>query len=97
MKNLIIKAIENSKLIEFYYNDHYRVVEPHTFGIFGNGNELLVAFQVDGTSDTGKVPEWKRFSFSKIEKLNVLNEDFVGTRDGYKKGDTSFKIIYSDL
>jgi len=50
MNDIIVEAIENRKLLEFFYNDHYRVVEPHTFGVSKKGNENLSVFQIDGTS-----------------------------------------------
>jgi len=97
MKNIITNAIENKRLLEFTYKGHLRIVEPHTFGVFSNGNEILVSYQVDGTSDSGGVPDWRPFTFSKIQKLKMLNENFSGTRSGYKKGDNRFQIIYKDL
>ena len=97
MKNLIINAIQNRRLLEFTYKGHLRIVEPHTFGVFGNGNEILVSYQIDGTSDSGGVPDWRPFTFSKIQDLKILNETFSGTRNGYKKGDKRFQMIYKDL
>lgn len=97
MKDIIIIAIENRQLLEFTYKGHLRIVEPHTFGVFSNGNEILVSFQIDGTSDSGGVPDWRPFTFSKIQNLKVLNELFSGTRSGYKKGDSRFTLIYNDL
>ena len=97
MKNLIINAIQNRRLLEFTYNQHLRIVEPHTFGVFSNGNEILVSYQIDGTSDSGRVPDWRPFTFSKIQDLKILNETFSGVRNGYKKGDNRFRVIYKDL
>lgn len=97
MKNIIINAIENRQLLEFSYKGHLRIVEPHTFGVFQNGNEILVSFQIDGTSDSGGVPDWRPFTFSKIQNLKVLNDHFSGTRNGYKKGDSRFRLIYNEL
>lgn len=97
MKNIIINAIESRRLLEFTYNRHLRIVEPHTFGVFSNGNEILVSYQVGGTSDAGRVPDWRPFTFSKIQDLKILNENFSGTRNGYKKGDNRFQMIYKDL
>lgn len=97
MEAKIINAIKNRNLLEFTYKGHLRVVEPHTFGVFSNGNEILVSYQIDGTSDSGGVPDWRPFTFSKIKNLKVLNENFTGARSGYKKGDSRFREIYCDL
>ncbi len=97
MKNLITKAIENKKLLEFKYQGFYRVVEPHTFGVFSNGNELLIAFQIDGESKSRRPPFWSNFQVTEIEDLFIMDDSFLEQRDGYKRGDKRFKAIFSQL
>jgi len=97
MNEIIIEAIENRKLLEFYYKNHYRIVEPHTFGISSKGNENLSAFQIDGTSERNNVPDWGLFSIDKIVALKILNESFLGTRIKYTKGDSRMIEIYKEL
>lgn len=97
MKNIIIKAIENKKLLEFNYQGFYRVVEPHTFGEFNNGNELLIAFQVDGESSSRKPPFWSSFKIIEIEDICIMERSFLKPREGYKRGDKRFKVIISEL
>lgn len=97
MRNMIINAIKNRQLLAFTYNGHLRIVETYTFGVFSNGNEILVTYQVDGTSDSGTVPDWRPFTFSKIQNLQILNNNISGARVGYKKRDSRFQAIYQDL
>jgi predicted DNA-binding transcriptional regulator YafY len=97
MNDIIIEAIENRKLLEFFYNDHYRVVEPHTFGVSKKGNDNLSAFQIDGTSERNNVPDWAIFTIDKIDNLKILNETFEGTRPKYSKGDSRMIEIYKEL
>ena len=97
MNQEIINAIENYNLIEFSYNGHYRIVEPHTYGINHKGNDMLAAYQIDGTSDKGDVPDWKQFNTDKISGLKILEDNFTGTRIGYKKGDSGMDVIYAEL
>jgi predicted DNA-binding transcriptional regulator YafY len=97
MNNIIIEAIENRKLLEFCYKDHYRLVEPHTFGVSSKGNENLSVFQIDGTSERNNVPDWGLFTIDKIVDLKVLNETFEGTRPKYTKGDSRMIEIYKEL
>lgn len=97
MEDIIIEAIENRNLLEFNYDGHYRVVEPHTYGIFKNGSEKLAAFQVDGTSDKGDVPDWKLFTVEKINGLGILEDTFNGTRPGYRQGDSRMVEIHAEL
>jgi len=97
MNDIIIEAIENRKLLEFFYKDHYRVVEPHTFGVSSKGNENLSAFQIDGTSESIVVPDWGLFTIDKMNGLKILNETFEGTRPKYSKGDSRMIEIYKEL
>jgi predicted DNA-binding transcriptional regulator YafY len=97
MRNAIIDAVENRKLLEFEYDGLHRVVEPHTVGISKTGKESLSAFQTSGESARGSVPCWGQFSLSKIENLNVLDDNFIGTQPGYSKGDSRMSRIYAEL
>ncbi|NCP53467.1 MAG: hypothetical protein GW839_13880 [Flavobacteriales bacterium] len=97
MNDIIIEAIENRKLLEFYYKNHHRIVEPHTFGISLKGNENLSAFQIFGTSERNNVPDWGLFTIDKIVNIKILNESFVGTRPKYTKGDSRMVEIYKEL
>lgn len=97
MNQKIIEAIENGNLLEFDYNGHHRIVEPHTYGVNHKGNETLAAYQIDGTSDNGDVPDWKQFTTEKISNLQVLDETFTSARKGYKKGDSRMDEIYAEL
>ncbi|WP_294324487.1 hypothetical protein [uncultured Chryseobacterium sp.] len=97
MKQTIINAIENRNLLEFSYDGHHRVVEPHTFGVSTKGNDSLSAYQVEGTSDQGIVPDWKLFTVTKIMGLKKSDKTFSGTRPGYTKGDSRMSKIYAEL
>jgi hypothetical protein len=97
MKTIISEAIEKRKLLEFNYQGYYRVVEPHTFGVFGNGNELLIAYQVDGESSSRKVPFWSNFQVREINDISIMEDTFFEPREGYKRNDERFKLIYSQI
>jgi hypothetical protein len=97
MKQTIIDAINNRNLLEFYYDGHHRIAEPHTFGVSTKGNDSLSAYQIEGTSDKGSVPDWKLFTVSKIVGLKISDKTFSGTRSGYRKGDSRMSKIYAEL
>ena len=97
MNPKIITAIENMNLLEFNYKGHIRIVEPHAYGITVKSNEVLRAYQTDGTSDSGDVPDWRLFSVNKIESLKVLDETFTKPRYGYKMGDSAMDKIYCEI
>lgn len=97
MVNKITEAIENQNLIEFTYDGCYRLVEPHTLGEGKTGKENLSAYQIEGTSLHGNVPDWKLFTLSKIKGLNVLGETFDSPRSGYVRGDSRMVEIYCEI
>ena len=97
MIHTVIEAIDGRNLLEFHYNGHYRLVEPHTCGISTKGNDTLSAYQIGGTSDQGNVPDWKQFTISKINGIKKSDETFLGTRKGYTKGDSRMSKIYTEL
>lgn len=97
MDEIIIEAIENKNLLEFYYKDHNRIVEPHTFGVSSKGNDNLAAFQIDGTSERNNVPDWGLFTVDKMVDLKILDENFEGTRPKYTRGDSRMTEIYAEL
>jgi predicted DNA-binding transcriptional regulator YafY len=90
-------AITNRNLLEFSYKGHHRVVEPFTYGITPKGNEVLRAYQTDGTSESGAVPDWRLFSVNKIEGLVILDSHFTQARPGYTSGDRAMNIIYAEF
>lgn len=97
MKNEICNAIKNKKLLEFNYDGCYRLIEPHTFGVSSKGKDTLAAYQIDGTSLHGEVPDWKQFTISKIVDMIVLTKTFEKPRPGYKRGDSRMNSIYCEI
>ena len=99
MDTEIIDAIENKKLLEFTYKGLTRIVEPHTLGINLKDNKMLSAFQIDGESDSIKIPDWGLFSTEKISNLKVLDETFDNPRfvEGFKRNSSRMKKIITEL
>ena len=75
---MIRKAINEKRLLEFYYDGYYRIVEPH---VYGNKNEKdgMMTYQVRGKSSSG-VLGWKRMYLEKMTNMRVLRERFPGKR-----------------
>lgn len=72
----IFRAIRGRNLIEFNYEGHHRVVEPHVYGC-RNGMEQMLGFQIWGSSSSGGLPDWRRFDLAGISGLIVLAEGFA--------------------
>ena len=95
MNEMIKNAIENKKIIEFYYKDDLRIVEPFVVGISTTGKDSLRAFQVDGESTDSSSFSWKLFSVNKISNLKIKDESFVGDREHYNPDDSAFNQIFA--
>jgi hypothetical protein len=93
----IANAIRNLQTLTFTYRGHHRVVEPHTYGIDGKGHKALRAYQVSGTSSSGKIFEFRTFHESLIVGLAVSAQKFSGPRLGYTKNDPIFASIFAQL
>ncbi|MCS5420488.1 MULTISPECIES: hypothetical protein [Psychrilyobacter] len=97
MKNIIVRAIEEKRLISLTYDSLDRIVEPHACGVSTKGDQTLRCFQIKGSHASKKHHDWMLLKFSKISNLEVMEEKFDSPRTGYKKGDKAFEIIYKEL
>jgi len=97
MNTLICQAINEMKVLTFYYNGHQRVVEPHAHGLSTAGNEVMRCYQIRGGSVSGNVPAWKMMTTNKISSLSISEEGFSGPRHGYNKGDRGMSTIFCEL
>ena len=83
-QEILIEAIDSSKLVNFNYeNQPIRRAAPHAIYISSAGNKNLDAYQFDGYSQSGNLPDWRNFLLSKIKNLEILNEKFE-IAPGYK-------------
>ena len=96
MRQELIEAIKNQKVIRLHYSAGYREVEPHAYGLGTSGNELLRGYQIGGASESGASQGWKLFKLDEINSLDVTDTSFA-ERNGYKKGDKAMDRIYAEL
>lgn len=83
-QQILIQAIDDRKLVSFYYEDQpIRKAAPHAIYISTANNKNLDAYQYDGYSQSGNLPDWRNFLLSKIENLEILDESFE-IAPGYK-------------
>ncbi|HNT26540.1 MAG TPA: WYL domain-containing protein [bacterium] len=78
-QSVIEEAIRTKAIIEFYYSSHHRVVEPHVLGIH-TGIIQLLGYQIDGSSSSGKLPEWRRFDLNRMSNIQITDKKFSGQR-----------------
>jgi len=96
MNSDICDAINNQNIISFIYDQQYREVEPHCYGVSTKGNELLRAFQIAGYSSSGKMG-WKLYDLSKTENIQITDGFFDESAFGYKRGDSAISTIYCEI
>jgi len=97
MRQTIITAIREKRILTFNYEGYHRVVEPHCFGLTRAGNEALRCYQVRGGSSSGNVPDWKMMTTDKITGLTLTQDVFLRPRPGYQKGDRGMSTIFCEL
>lgn len=78
-KQAIEEAIQTKSVIEFNYSNHHRVVEPHVMGII-SGTTQVLCYQIDGSSGSGGIPDWRRLDLDRINNLVITNQRFPGRR-----------------
>lgn len=89
-KTPLIQAINSRNLINFTYDNHpIRSAAPHAIYISSANNECLDAFQYDGYSKSGNLPDWRNFKLDKIRNLEILEEKF-NIADGYKSNSSKY-------
>ena len=97
MKEIIIDAIRNRRILSFRYHGHQRLVEPHLLGVTTAGTLSLSAYQIGGSSDSGNVPDWRLFVVNEILELQSTANSFEGTRPKYNPADTRMSRILAKL
>ena len=96
MNTTITGAIRDKRLLEFFYKDDRRVVEPHAYGFDGKGHDdRLWAWQVLGRA--GDPPGWRYYVTSEMLNVHAIQQSFPGARDRYSRGDQRMSIIYAEL
>ena len=97
MSNIICKAIQEQKAIEFTYDGHHRKVEPYCHGRSKKGKESLRGYQIAGGSNSRRVPFWRLFTVAKMGNLTLTDESFTGNRPRYNPNDKNLSPIHCNI
>jgi predicted DNA-binding transcriptional regulator YafY len=76
---LILTAIHERRLLRFSYHGKDRIVEPQDYGI-QKGTVNLFTYQTAGESSSSRLPDWRKFAVLSMSRLELLDENFVGSR-----------------
>jgi len=98
MNSKICEAIENKKVIEFFYKGYKCIGEPHCYGIHKyTSNEVLSAYQVGGYSFSGNASSWKLYIIPEMSGIVITDNQFESLRPGYKRNDSRMSRIFCQL
>ncbi len=92
MNGLIVAAVEQRRLLKLGYSAGSRIVEPHVYGLDGNGRELLRCYQLAGESASRERAGWKLLRAGDIVAVEVLDVRFE-PRAGYNPDDPAIQEI----
>jgi len=76
---LLRTAITQRRQIRFWYDGKERIAEPHDYGI-QNGRPRLLAYQIAGQSNSGRLPAWRLVDVAGMTRLEILDRKFSGGR-----------------
>lgn len=93
MTDAICSAIEQKRVISFYYDDSHRLAEPHLVGVDADGDVTLSAWQLSGGSGEG----WRDFHTARLSSLSITDQHFAGPRPGYNPNDKTLERIICRL
>lgn len=93
--NRICDALRSRRLVRFWYKDHLSptTVEPYTYGENKGGRNALSAWLVAGETRDTSPPLWRMYLESEMRRVEVLTDEFLTNRPGYKPDDQRFQFI----
>jgi hypothetical protein len=89
---LIVKAIEERRMIRLMYHDKKRILEPHDHGILNRSVQLL-GWQTAGSSSR-PIPNWLLMKTDEISEVTVLQETFPGGRPTDKGEHIQWDVLF---
>jgi hypothetical protein len=89
---VVCNAIASRRLLEFDYDGHHRLVEPHCHGRGATNKEFFRAFQIGGTSASGPLG-WKLFDMDHVFNVRLCDERFE-PRSDFRADDTSMHPVH---
>lgn len=82
LQQLIHDAIDQRRVLHFYYQGHLRIAEPHVLGM-KNGRLHVLTYQIGGRSSSGSLPDWRRFFVSELRDVKIVEQTFVPQSWGF--------------
>jgi hypothetical protein len=96
-QELALQALARGVCLSLRYDGLPRIVEVHTVGITQANRPAMSAFQVDGQSDSGPIPDWRLFCFDECFEVALTDLPARPPRPEYKKGAKQFVRIIAEF
>lgn len=91
----LVTAIQQRRLVQFFYAGLPRLVEPYLYGLDANtGREVLSGVQVEGASRSA-VPGWKMFHLDEIADFQLTSRRFTGLNPEYNPKDPLIRPVFA--
>ena len=90
--SLIVKAIQETRMIRLMYHGKKRILEPHDHGIL-NGSVQLLGWQTAGSSSR-PIPNWLLMKTDEISELTLLDQTFPGGRPTDKGEHIQWDVLF---
>lgn len=97
MREMIMQAIREKRVLDVRYHDYFRTIEPHAFGQNRKGRYILRCYQTAGGSVSGSPADWKLLLLDEVRSIAMNGAFFPGPRFGYKRGDQAIERIFAEL
>lgn len=81
----LCRAIRARLVVEFDYDGHHRVVNPHSVYDSKAGARFLEGWQTGGTGSRKPPPDWGNFRLGKIAALAVTSQTFPKPQPDYNR------------
>lgn len=81
LRELLRIAVYGRRLLRVNYHLWARVVEPRALAVNQDGDDVLIAWQISGGSESPAVTGWKEFQITEIAGITVLEENFEPNPD----------------
>lgn len=79
LAGLVLTAIAERRLVEFWLHNLRRVGEPHVYGVHRGIAQLLI-YQLEGQSNSGPLPDWRRANLDEVVGFRLLDLKFATSR-----------------
>jgi len=90
----ICEAIRSHRILRFYYDGGFRLVEPFCYGLGTSNTDLLRGYQLGGVSESHEFRGWKLFKVDEISSLSITEDSFENRLPDYNPNDSAMQQIY---